>query len=275
LNPPQPVIVAYLFPALLVELVNLLSGLTPEEWDRPTACGDWTVKDVALHLLGIEVGNLSLRRDGFDTGGHVADWDALVSFLNDFNQSWVRAARRISPRLLIDLMQFVGGQMIAHFQSLDPLETGGPVSWVGPEPAPVWLDLAREYTERWHHQQHIRDAVGKPGLKEPQFMAPALAAFVRAMPRAFAARQAPEGTAVTLAISGPSGGQWTLHREAAAWALYEGAPEQVDALVAVDEDAAWRMFTRGLSREEAQARAAVSGDTALGRAIFDMVSIIA
>ena len=59
------------------------------------------------------------------------------------------------------------------------------MSWAGPEPAPVWLDLAREYTERWHHQQHIRDAVNKPGLKDPHWMAPVLAAFVWAMPHAY------------------------------------------------------------------------------------------
>ena len=36
------------------------------------------------------------------------------------------------------------------------------VNWAGPEPAPIWLDPAREYTERWVHQQHIRDAVRNP-----------------------------------------------------------------------------------------------------------------
>ncbi len=51
-----------------------------------------------------------------------------------------------------------GEQTNAYFQRVDPFAMGGPVSWAGPEPAPVWLDVAREFTERWHHQQHIRAA---------------------------------------------------------------------------------------------------------------------
>jgi hypothetical protein len=54
----------------------------------------------------------------------------------------------MSPRLLIDLLQVTGRQMCAFFRTLDPYALGSPVSWVGPEPAPVWLDLAREYGDQ-------------------------------------------------------------------------------------------------------------------------------
>ena len=49
-----------------------------------------------------------------------------------------------------------------------------PIDWAGPEPAPIWLHVAREYTERWVHQQHIRDAVGRPGLNERRWLGPVL-----------------------------------------------------------------------------------------------------
>jgi hypothetical protein len=52
----------------------------------------------------------------------------------------------------------------AYFASLDLDSLGGPVSWAGPEAAPVWFGVAREYTERRHHQQQIRDATGRPPL---------------------------------------------------------------------------------------------------------------
>jgi hypothetical protein len=41
---------------------------------------------------------------------------------------------------------------------------GEPVTWAGPEPAPIWLDIAREYTERWLHQAQVRDATRNPPL---------------------------------------------------------------------------------------------------------------
>ncbi|WP_415950808.1 maleylpyruvate isomerase family mycothiol-dependent enzyme [Streptomyces sp. KLOTTS4A1] len=31
-------------------LAALLEGLSPEEWERPTQCGDWRVRDVAAHI---------------------------------------------------------------------------------------------------------------------------------------------------------------------------------------------------------------------------------
>jgi hypothetical protein len=30
----------------------------------------------------------------------------------------------------------------------------------------MWLDIARDYTERWVHDQQIRDAVGRARLKD-------------------------------------------------------------------------------------------------------------
>jgi uncharacterized protein (TIGR03083 family) len=264
-----------LFPEMLDELLGLLTGLCAEEWRKPTACPGWSVKDVALHLLGVEVGNLSQRRDGHALGLSLAGWEELVAFINDWNQAWVHIARRISSRLLIDLLQFTGVQMCEFFRSLDPYAMGGPVSWVGPEPAPVWLDLAREYTERWHHQQHIRDAVGRPGLKQPKYFAPVLAAFARALPRTFEGTRAAEGTSVTLTIAGASGGQWSLRQEEGDWRFYEGALDRPDAQVILDEDVAWRLFTRGLGQHQAWEHVALIGDRALGMRVFEMVSIIA
>jgi uncharacterized protein (TIGR03083 family) len=36
----------------LGELVALLSALRPEEWDHPTLCARWTVRDVVGHVIG-------------------------------------------------------------------------------------------------------------------------------------------------------------------------------------------------------------------------------
>ena len=183
LKPVEPIIVVDLFPEILGELLTLLSDLTDEEWCRPTACSSWSVKDVAQHLLGDDISILSRKRDYYaPSGGRVEGWDDLVALLNEHNEAWVRATRGISPRLLRDLLRHTGAHVCDYFQSLDPTIIGGPVSWAGPDPAPVWLDLAREYTERWLHQQHIREAVARPGLKQVRFFAPVLDAFARASP---------------------------------------------------------------------------------------------
>jgi hypothetical protein len=124
-------------------------------------------------------------------------------------------------------------------------------------------------------KQQMRDAVGKPGLKQPRYFAPVLAAFMRALPRAFRATSAAEGTTVTLTISGESGGQWSVRQEGGAWRLYEGAADRRDAEAIVDEEMAWRLCTRGLSQEQAREQVTLIGDQALAAKVFDMVSIIA
>ena len=80
MQPVQPILTTDLFPARHMALMVLLRGLTPEEWQRPTACTGWTVRDVAVHLLGDDIGKLSAARDGHRAGWFpVNDWAELVA----------------------------------------------------------------------------------------------------------------------------------------------------------------------------------------------------
>ncbi len=274
---PEPIIVVDLFAPLREALLVLLESLTPAAWAQRTAAPLWNVKDVALHLLGDDLGLLSRCRDSFTPADRPPprNYDELVTLINTLNEEWTRAARRLGPRLLIDLLRWSGPQVEAYFASLDAMALGNPVDWAGEEPAPVWLDIAREYTERWHHQQQIRDAVGKPGFAEPRYFAPVLDAFVRALPRTFRNVEAPEGTAVRLTISGEAGGDWLLRRESAAWNLYlAGGSVKPSAHVAIPQDDAWKLFTKGLKPEAVRARAKLEGNQSLALKVLNTVSIL-
>src|SRR5437588_9669554 len=276
MKPLEPIIVSDLFEPVLNSLLDLLSGLSSDDWSKPTVCPRWSVKDIASHLLGGEIGILSRKRDGYAYSGDTSmSWEELVVLINRLNDTWVKAASRMSPRVLCELMKLTGEQVCDYFKSLDPFAIGDPVDWVGPAPAPVWLDLAREYTERWHHQQQIRDAVGKPGLKERKFFAPVLDAFVRALPRTYRSINANASTLVALTITGNSGGRWFLLREDDSWNLYTNIERAVDAELVVDEDIAWRLFTRGVTKEEALQGARLIGDESLAMKALEMVSVIA
>jgi len=275
MRPPEPIIVTELFPEVLDSLLELLSGLSPQQWQQPTVCTQWSVKDIATHLLGGKLGILSRKRDGYAfSGSPIMKWDELVTLINNLNDLWVKAASRLSPRLLCDLLELAGGQVCEYFKSLDPFAIGDPVDWAGPERAPVWLDLAREYTEWWHHQQQIRDAVDKPGLKQPRFFAPVLDAFLRALPHTYKTVEAQEGTLVGVTIAGDSGGRWLLRREQSAWQLYVG-DAAANADITIDQEIAWRLFTKGTSRDKALAAATLAGDRSLALKTLDTISVIA
>ena len=53
-----------LFAELDCLLLELLRSLTPADWQRPTPARQWTVQDVAAHLLDDSLRTLSMLRDG-------------------------------------------------------------------------------------------------------------------------------------------------------------------------------------------------------------------
>jgi uncharacterized protein (TIGR03083 family) len=275
-----PVDVLDLFAGERAALLDLLGLLSNDEWAAPTVCAGWSVKDVGLHLLGDDVGRLSWGRDRFSNpsfGGPDLDlttWSGLITAINRQNDAWVAGTRRISPRLLIDLLRLTGEQTEDHFRGLDLMAMGMPVDWAGSEPAPVWLDVAREYTERWVHQQHIRDAVERPGLKERVWFAPVLETFVHGLRRSLRDFAAPEGTSVRLVIEGDAGGRWVARRSGSSWSL-DNNDLEAGTIITIDQETAWRLFTKGITKEEARDHTRIDGDPVLADRVLDTVSILA
>ena len=276
---PEAIVVAHLLPQLLERLLEVLEDLSPTDWMTASPCPGWSVHDVALHLLGDDVGQLSIERDSHEASLIQVDrWDQLVARLNEQNELWVAQTRRISPRLLCELLRFTGRRVNDYLTSLDPSSLGPSVSWAGPNPQPMWLHMAREYTERWHHQQQIREAVGRPLLTQPTMFAPVLATFVHALPRTYEHVRAPEGTIVRLTIEGDSGGTWYLTREGNVWALrVEADRESVKpaACLSIEQDDAWRLFTKTITPGRVQPRVRIGGSRDLALNALSTVSIIA
>jgi uncharacterized protein (TIGR03083 family) len=257
-------------------LLELLTSLHRDDWGLPTICDGWSVKDIAAHIIGDDFGRLSRGRDGHrESFIETIDWAELVVRINAANEQWVAAMRRLSPEILTDLLRATGEQTRGFFRTLDLEASGMPVSWAGPDPAPVWFDLAREYTERWAHQQQIRDAVGKPGAKDRRLFAPVLDTYIRATPYTYRDVIAPVGTQVRLRITGEAGGSWTLVRGEAEWALVAGSSTNAEASLTLDQEEAWRLFTRGTTPEAARAWAMLGGDATLAAKALETLSVIA
>ncbi len=280
--PHDPIHTLHLFPAERAALLDLLVELSPQEWAAPTICPGWSVKDVAAHLLGDDIGRLSGGRDGFSNPDFATGLDistlglpGLIAAIDRHNALWVEGMRRVSPQVLIALLRWSGQETADYFAALDLDALGMAVDWVGPDPAPVWLDVAREYTVRWVHQQHIRDAVSRPGLKERHWVGPVLETFVLGLPRALGDAPAADGASVRLIIRGEAGGAWTAHRQHGLWTIDQSTGGMADATVELDQETAWRLFTRGISPDEARLVARVEGDHTLAERVFHTVSILA
>lgn len=268
-----------LFLALHAELLALLRALAAEDWERPAVAGAWTVRDVVAHMLDGTLRRLSFQRDGLPLpapGAPAESFRGLVAFLDRLNAEWVQAARRLSPRLLVDLHALAGPQLAAFFEGLDPAGRAFfPVAWAGEEESANWMDVGRDFTELWHHQQQVRMAVGAPLLTQPRWLRPILALGLHALPRAYAALEAAPGTSVEVRIHGDAGGVWALVRGESRWRLWAGAPEARHAAVALDEDTAWRLFFKAVARADAAGRVERSGDARLTDPFLDTLAVMA
>ncbi len=278
MNALPPIIVIHVLDRLEDRLLELLSGLRREQWDLPTVCAGWAVRDIASHLCDTSLRRVSAERDGHMplTGPPPQSYAELVDLLNRLNADWVEATRRISPPALVDLVELGSRQMRAFLRTLDPFGKAiFPVAWAGEEASTTWFDIAREYTERWHHQQQIRDAVGQQGICTREFLHPVLDTFLRGLPHACRDIDRPDGTLLEVVVEGEAGGQWRLIRSRGVWKLGAQVPGTPSAVLRLDQDTAWRVLTKGKSREEALREAQLQGDGELAAAPVGWLAVMA
>ena len=200
----------------------------------------------------------------------------LTAFIDRLNAEWIAASRRISSRLAIEFLDTVGRQLADYFESAD-LDA----------PARLWGGMGRRaavarlvrhrpgYTERWHHQQQIAEAVRAPLLTGRRWLHPVIDISMRALPYAYQGVPAPPTTGITFEITGDAGGQWTLVREPDAWRLFAGALPHAAAHVRVDQDTTWRMFFKQRTRDAVLEAMHVGGRSDLAQPFAGVLAVMA
>jgi len=275
--PTPPLNTAHLLQPLDRELMDLLQSLSPAEWEQQTIAKLWTVKDVVAHLLDSNIRVLSIFRDDFyGEKTDAASYDELVIFLNHLNADWVKAMKRVSPQLLIQLHKITGPMFCNYMQSLDPFGVSAfPVAWAGEAESKYWMEIAREYTEKWLHQQQIRDAVNKPGIMTKTFYYPFLDTFMMALPHTYRNVIAVNGTIIKLTVSTDIGGTWFLTRADNTWHLSKNVDAPPATIITIDPDIAWKLFSKSIRPESIKEGITISGNEQLGARALTMVAVMA
>jgi uncharacterized protein (TIGR03083 family) len=275
-KPLQRIFTAHLFPKLEGMLIELLRSLAPEDWEKQTLAPKWKVRDVAAHLLDTQVRKLDAARRGYTPENSTKPSpDQLVALINHLNAEGVRAYRQLSPDELISWMESASRDSAKYHRLIDPFARAMfPVSWAGEEESANWFDTAREFTERWHHQQQIRLAVNRSGILTREFYFPVLDCFLRALPYAYRTVPARPGTLAQFNVSGECGGSWYLFRGNDAWRQVYSATGEKISETTIPQEIAWRIFTKGIAREAAKAQVRVAGDSKIGLHVLEMVSIV-
>lgn len=257
--------VLHLFPVLNSSLIEVLAALDRRQWNNDTVCSQWKVKDIAAHLLDGAYRRLSLGRDAYQTENpDLNSYQDLLNYLNVQNANWVQACKRISPEIILEQLSQVQGQMLHYFQSLDPdAKALFPVSWAGEEVSKNRFDIAREYTERWHHQQQIRQAVGAKSIMNRELYNPFLQICLQALPYHYRNFESANGTFIRVEVVGEAGGVWSILRKGSKWE-FSNEPGEITSQIYIDQNIAWMLFSKGIEINQAKQYWQVIGDQELG-----------
>jgi hypothetical protein len=170
--------------------------------------------------------------------------------------------RRISPRLVTELLDWTGPRVAGMLRRQDPQARTAQVSWAGTSPVPVWLDQAREVSEQWIHRQQ-----GAAGARPPQRPAPrpGRAGARRAAlglplpPRAVLRRARRHRDDRHL---GPVTRTWQLVATAAGWDYRDEPGARGVARLSLTTEQACRLLTSNLPQPSGRARLTASDDNA-------------
>lgn len=273
-----PIKILHLFPILDNLLIELLKSLTVEEWNSPTIAKLWTVKDIASHLLDGNLRTLSFSRDKYfgETSSKINSYPVLVSDLNQLNATWTNATKRLSPQVLTELLETTGIQYSEHLGTLQPFDTAVfSVAWAGQTKSDNWFHIAREYTEKYIHQQQIREAVGKQGILTKELFHPFIDILMLGLPHTYRNTPGDTGTIVTINILSEIGGQWNLIKNSTNWDLTKSTFTKPNVVVNIEPNDAWKLFTKGITNEQAINKVEIIGDKQLGEVALHMVSVMA
>ncbi len=229
-------------------LVDLLGSLTSGDWARPTPCPGWSILDLCGHLLGDDLGWLARHRDQHQptVNAPTTDDASFARWLDDLQDKWVQAARRLSPRLVTDLLAWSGPQIVAGLANQDPAAVKGSVSWAGPGPVPVWLDQLREVSEQWIHRQQLLQALGQDSDLRPDLAVPVLEGMRWAYPYRLADIPAASGDTATIRLTGPPSFEWHLVAGTDGWRYRPRPGTQIRATMNLATEQAWRLLTNNL-----------------------------
>jgi uncharacterized protein (TIGR03083 family) len=254
-------------------LSEVCRGLAPEEWEAPTGCPGWSVRDQLSHLIGIErtlEGQAAPEWDG-PLGDHVK---------NDFaamNERWVAPRRARSGVEVLAEFDEVTRLRLASLAALTPAEWAHVgFSPVGEVPYAEFMEV--RVFDSWVHEQDVRSALDRPDGSGGAASRLSLDRMQAAMGFVVGKKSAaPDGSVVRFSVRGPGSDE---RRFAIGVEGGRARPVDDDVAPTVSLSMSSLDFTRlacgRATAEETQAAGGIGleGDVALGQTVLGTMNFM-
>ena len=243
--------------------------LSDADWDKPTRCPGWSVKDQLSHLVGLErvlMGDPHPDHQPPDAAHIRDDVGRYMEVHVDLRRSQPPA------EILRDFEAMIDERIPQMREIADAGDADAPMK------GPMGFDskagsmIPIRVLDSWVHEQDIRHAVGKPGGYDSSAARVVLDRFTAGLGMIVGKRaQAPEGAAVTFVIDGPIARTLTV-------TVKGGRAEVAEDAVTPAANAILQMSTETFvalmaGREGAADGVKVDGDEDLGHRIVENMAV--
>ena len=267
----------HLFPKLNLLLIELLSDINENDWNTKTQFPNWKIKDIAAHLLDTSIRKLSSERDGYESIEHpiINSYEDLIKYITNLADRWSFAFTNVSPKILLEMINKYQNELSEYLLTLDLSGFSHfPVSWAGEEKSYNWFDIAREYTERWHHQMQIREVLGKEEkLYTKELYFPVLDTFMQALPFHYKKMNLKNNYVLEVDVTGNSGGKWFVEWNNNEPELKYFTDKTPNTVIQVDEKIVWKILTKW-NDKSLSTNVKIIGDQIIGNHFIDMTCLM-
>jgi uncharacterized protein (TIGR03083 family) len=245
--------------------------LEASEWDLPSECPGWTVRDVLSHMVGTERSLL-----GETAPAPVSTPPHVHNAVGARNEGWVASLRT-----------HTGPEVLADFRDVTARRLEQLRSWPSSRfdelgPSPVGEVPYREFMrvrvmDCWVHEQDIRVATARPGHRHGPAATLAIDRLASAMPFIVGKRAgAPDGSSVRFELTGNEPRRLDVVVRGGRAAIDDASEGEPTAELRMDLEVFWRLGCGRVSGEAARGAGLVElrGETELAERVVDSMAFM-
>jgi uncharacterized protein (TIGR03083 family) len=246
-------------------------ALDDVEWELPSECPGWSVRDLVSHMVGTERTLLGDRSPEPVSGPEHVHNDVGAR-----NEGWV-----------VELRHRSGPEVLAEFRDVTDRRLAELRSWpssrfdeVGPSPVgqvPYREFMRVRVMDCWIHEQDMRVATARPGHREGPAASLAVDRLTSAMPFVVGRQaKAPEGASVRFELTGSTPRRLDVVVHGGRAAMTESLEGDPTAELRMDLEVFWRLACGRVAGEAARGAGLVElrGDADLAERVIDSMAFM-